>query len=237
MAPSPLRVQFLPMPIRTLKFTATPQQGKVSAILNQPADAIALLLIAHGAGTDMRHYFLEALSVALAEQRIATFRYNFPYKEKGGKGGPNGQAIIFETIRRALAAATQAAPNLPLFSGGKSFGGRMTSLLAAQEPLPGLRGLVFFGFPLHPAGKPAIQRADHLRDHDLPLLFLWGPRDTLALADRIHPVVKKLGPRASLHEVAGADHSFKTLKRDTRTEADVVAELAEVTAAWIAERR
>ena len=224
------------MPTRNLKFTATPQHGKVSAILNRPAEARALLLLAHGAGTDMRHYFLEALSAALADKHIATFRYNFPYKEKGGKGGPNGQAILFETIRNALAAAASAAPELPLFAGGKSFGGRMTSLAAAPRPLPGVRGLVFFGFPLHPAGKPAIDRAAHLVEHELPLLFLWGPRDTLALPKLIQPIVAGLGARASLHEVAGADHSFKVLKRDTRTEADVVAELAQVTAAWIAER-
>jgi hypothetical protein len=219
-----------------LKFEATHEQGQVSALLKRPEDALALLLIAHGAGTDMEHYFLHGLAAALATQRIGSFRYNFPYREGGKRGGPNGKNILIATVRAAVAAASKAVPDLPLYAGGKSMGGRITSMAASEQPLPGVRGLLFFGFPLHPAGKPATERAEHLAAVELPMLFLQGPRDTLALPELIQPVVKKLGARASLHSVDGADHSFKVLKRSERTEADVIEELARVSATWIAER-
>lgn len=223
-------------PTTRLKFEATPERGQVSALFTRPEDALALLVIAHGAGTDMEHYFLNGLAAALAGQRIASFRYNFPYREGGKRGGPNGKAILMATVRAALAAAAAAAPDLPLFAGGKSMGGRITSMAASQAALPGVRGLIFFGFPLHPAGKPATERGDHLAAVEIPMLFLQGPRDTLALPELIGPLVRQLGPRASLHSVDGADHSFKVLKRSERTEADVIEELAQVSAAWMAER-
>ena len=222
----------MPTP-KTLKFTATPEQGRVSALFLRPQRAKALLMLAHGAGTDMRHHFMEDLSQALAANQIATFRYNFPYKEKGGGGGPNGKDVLKATVRSAAETAARTAPDLPLFSGGKSLGGRMTSLASSEGPLPKVRGLVFFGFPLHPASKPATERAEHLSRVVAPMLFLQGPRDTLATPKLLVPVVKRLGELATLHVVDGADHGFKVLKSSGRSEADVVQELAEVAATWM----
>ncbi|HKY78567.1 MAG TPA: alpha/beta family hydrolase [Anaerolineales bacterium] len=215
-----------------LRFTATPQQGQVSALLLRPPDAVAVLVIAHGAGTDMRHSSLETLSEALFEQRVATFRYNFPYME-GGRGRISPKPVLTATVRAAVAAAVEAAPGLPLFAGGRSMGGRMTSLAASQEPLPGVKGLIFFAFPLHPAGKPGTERAEHLFQVNIPMLFLQGPRDALASPELLAPIIKRLGRRATLHMVAGADHGFKVLKSAGRTEAEVLRELAETTAGWI----
>jgi len=219
---------------KLLKFTATPQQGRVSALLLRPLDAIALLVLAHGAGTEIRHRSLATLSEALAEQQIATLRYNFPYKEQG-RGGPNPKAVLTATVRAAVQAASQAATDLPLFAGGRSMGGRMTSLAASEAPLPGVKGLVFFGFPLHPAGKPGTERAEHLFQVKLPMLFLQGPRDALAKPELLKPILKRLGKQAKLHWVAGADHSFKVQKSSGRTEQDVLPELAETAAAWMRE--
>ncbi|HEX9595385.1 MAG TPA: alpha/beta family hydrolase [Anaerolineales bacterium] len=216
----------------SLKFAATPEQGKVSALLLKPPDAVALLVLAHGAGTDMRHRSLETLSNALAEFQLATFRYNFPYME-GRRGRISPKPLLTATVRAAVAAAAKAAPGLPICAGGRSMGGRMTSLAASQAPLAGVRGLVFFAFPLHPAGKPGTERAEHLFEVDLPMLFLQGPRDDLATPELLAPIIKRLGPRATLHTVAGADHSFKVLKSSGRTEAEVLRELAETTAGWI----
>src|SRR3990172_5558180 len=168
---------------KTLKFTATPDQGSVSALFLRPEKAVALLMLAHGAGTDMRHFFMEDLSQALAERRIATFRYNFPYKEKAGGRGPNSKPVLTATVRAAAQAAASAAPDLPLFAGGKSMGGRMTSLACSEAPLPKVKGLIFFGFPLHPPGKPGTERAEHLFQVTVPMLFLQGPRDNLAKPD------------------------------------------------------
>ena len=190
-------------------------------------------MLAHGAGTDMRHTFMEDLSQALAANQIATLRYNFPYKEKLGRGGPNKRGVLTATVRAAAGAAARAAPDLPLFAGGKSMGGRMTSLASSEGPLPKVKGLVFFAFPLHPAGKPATERADHLSLVEAPMLFLQGPRDTLATPELLGPVIKRLGKRASLHMVEGADHGFKVLKRSGRTEEEVILELAETAANWI----
>lgn len=222
----------MPIP-KTLKFTATPEQGRVSALFLRPPRAMAQLMLAHGAGTDMRHYFMEDLSQALAANQIATFRYNFPYKERGGGGGPNGKEVLKATVRSAAEAAARAAPDLPLFAGGKSLGGRMTSLASSEGPLLKVNGLVFFGFPLHPAGKPATVRAEHLSHVDTHMLFLQGPRDTLALPELLGPVIKRLGKRATLHMVEGADHGFKVLKSSGRTEQEVIVELAETAAKWI----
>jgi len=212
---------------------ATPEQGRVSALFLRPPRAMALLMLAHGAGTDMRHSFMEGLSQELAANQIATLRYNFPYKEKGGGGGPNGKDVLKATVRSAAEAAASSAPDLPLFAGGKSMGGRMTSLASCEGPLPKVKGLIFFGFPLHPAGKPATDRAEHLVLVDAPMLFLQGPRDTLATPELLGPVIKRLGKRATLHMVEGADHGFKVLKRSGRTEEEVFLELAEIAATWI----
>ncbi|MCW5876875.1 MAG: alpha/beta hydrolase [Anaerolineales bacterium] len=224
------------MPDTRLTFEATPQQGRVSALLRLPEGASALLVLAHGAGTDMRHRSLEMLSEQLAANGIATFRYNFPYKEKG-RGGPNPKPVLTATVRAAVQAAAEAAPGLPLFAGGRSMGGRMTSLAASEAPLPGVRGLVFFGFPLHAAGKPGTERGEHLAAVSVPMLFLQGPRDTLALPELLEPVVAGLGRRARLHMLAGADHSYKVLKSSGRSEAEVYAEAAAVAAGWMAKQK
>ena len=220
------------MKTRKLKFTATPEQGKVSAILLRPEKTKALLVLAHGAGNDMVHPGQEKLATALADEGVASFRYNFPFKEKG-RGGPNTAKVLTQTVRSAVGAAAKAAPELPLFAGGRSMGGRMTSLTASEEALPDVRGLVFFGFPLYPAGKPSTERAEHLKAVGLPILFVSGTRDTLASLDRLQPVVKKLGRGARLHIVEGADHSFRLLKRSERTEAGMYAEIAATTSQWI----
>jgi hypothetical protein len=221
---------------KSLKFVATPEEGEVSALFLRQPKADALLLMAHGAGTDMRHRSMETLSQALAEQGIATFRYNFPYKERPGGGGPGNKKAIIATVRSAAEAAVNEAPDLPLFAGGRSFGGRMSSLAASQAPLPNVRGVVFFGFPLHPPGKPGTERAEHLFKVEIPMLFLQGPRDNLATPELLEPIVKDLGNRATLHMVAGADHSFNVLKSSGRTSADVIEELALTASTWMREQ-
>jgi predicted alpha/beta-hydrolase family hydrolase len=217
---------------KNLKFVATPEEGQVSAILMRPENAWALLVLAHGAGTDMRHRSMEELSQALAEKGIGTFRYNFPYKEKGS-GRPDNKTVTSATVHAAVDAAAKEAAGLPLFAGGRSFGGRMTSLAASQAPLPTVRGIVFFAFPLHPPGKPGTERAEHLSNVNVPMLFLQGPRDSLAKPELLEPVVMKLGKKATLHSIAGADHSFKVLKSSGRTEADVLEELVSTVTHWM----
>ncbi len=218
---------------KALKFIATAEQGQVSALLLRPEKASALLLFAHGAGTDMRHKSMEDLSQALAHVGIATFRYNFPYKERPGGAGPNNKPALFATVRAAAEAAAKAAPDLPLFAGGRSMGGRITSLTASEAPLSNVKGLIFFGFPLHPDGRPSTERAEHLFKVSVPMLFLQGPRDTLATPELLSPIIERLGERATLHSVTGADHSFKVLKSSGRTDQSVITELAETAAKWI----
>ncbi len=213
-----------------LRFQASKSSGEVSAILERPENARFLLALAHGAGAGMRHRFMDAIAAALAARGIATFRYQFPYMEK--KSRPDPKPVLLATVRSAVAAAHGAASDLPLLAGGKSMGGRMTSLASAEESLPGVRGLVFFGFPLHPQGEPGIERAEHLARVTTPMLFLQGTRDKMADMDLMRPVVEKLGPVATLHVVEGGDHSFEVLKRSGRSDADVLDELARVTAAW-----
>jgi hypothetical protein len=225
----------MPSP-KSLKFIATPEEGEVSALLLRPANAAALLVLAHGAGTDMRHRSMETLSQALAEKGVATFRYNFPYKEKPGGGRPDNKEVATATVRAAANAATQAAGGLPLFVGGRSFGGRMSSLAASQTPLPGVRGIVFFAFPLHPPGKPGTERAEHLFKVDVPILFLQGPRDTLATPELLKPIIEKLGKRGTLHMIEGGDHSFKVLKSSGRTEKEVIEELVSTAAVWMSKQ-
>ena len=213
------------------RFTASRSSGEVSALLVRPAEARMLLVLGHGAGAGMRHRFMEAAVSALAAHGIATFRYQFPYVEKGGSR-PDPQPILLATVRAAVAAARSDVPDLPLLAGGKSMGGRMTSLAAAGADLADVRGLVFFGFPLHPPGAPATARAEHLDRVRVPTLFLQGTRDKLADLDLLRPVIERLGERATLHIVDGADHSFEVPKRSGRGLPEVLDELAATVAAW-----
>jgi uncharacterized protein len=216
---------------RELKFTATPEKGEVSALLLRPADATHLLVLGHGASTNMRHRTLQSIAEAMAGAGIATFRYNFPYMEHGRSR--DSQAVCIATIRSAVAAAHKPASDLPLLAGGHSFGGRMTTTAASEAPLEGVRGLVLFSFPLHPPGKPDTKRADHLSAVTVPMLFLSGTRDDLASLDLLKPVCKKLGKLATLHLLDTADHGFRTLKRSRKTEEDVFAEMARVVREWV----
>jgi predicted alpha/beta-hydrolase family hydrolase len=214
-----------------VRFTATSRSGEVSGLLLRPRDAVALLVLAHGAGAGMRHAFLEDLARSLAGAGFATLRYQFPYTEKKLKR-PDPPAILTATVRAAVRLAAEKAGGLPLFAGGKSMGGRMTSTAQASEPLPGVRGLAFFGFPLHAAGKPELARAAHLADVQIPTLFLQGTRDALADLDLIRTVTAELGDSATLHITEGADHSFHVLKRSGRTDQDVMQELVATFRDW-----
>jgi len=215
------------------RFLASQSSGEVSAILQRPDDARMLYVFGHGAGAGMRHRFMQAASDKLGEHGIATFRYQFPYVEKRIRR-IDPQPILLATVRSAVAAAAASASDLPLLAGGKSMGGRMTSLASAAEPLPQVRGLVFFGFPLHPAGAPAVTRAEHLDRVSIPMLFLQGTRDKLADLDLLRPILERQGRRASLHVIDGADHSFEVPKRSGRNLADVLEEVARTTASWAA---
>ena len=210
---------------------AVPGAGQVSALLLRPAKSHCLLVLAHGAGAGMRHSFLESLAAALADAGVATLRYEFPYMEQGRKS-PDRPDKLAATVQSAVSAAVKAAPDLALFAGGKSMGGRMTSQAAAQGLLPEIKGIVFFGFPLHPPKQPSIKRADHLAKVEVPMLFLQGTRDTLADLSLIRSVCAKLGPRATLHIFETADHSFHVLKTSGKNDAAVMQELAQITAAW-----
>lgn len=211
---------------------AVPGAGEVSALLWRPTRARALLVLGHGAGAGMRHAFLQAICSELEEQGIATLRYNFPYAERGARR-PDRPPILVESVRAAVGAADQRSEGLPLFAGGKSMGGRMTSTAAAEGKLGPARGVVFLGFPLHPAGRPSTGRAAHLERVTLPLLFLQGTRDALAELDLLRPVCEALGSRATLHVVEGADHGFRVLKRSGRAEEEVRRELATVVVDWM----
>ena len=213
------------------KFLATEEKGEVSSILIRPEAANWLLVLGHGSGANMRHQNLTTISERLAEVDIATFRYQFPYMERGG-GGRDSQAVSLATVRAAVQAAHNAAEDLPLLAGGHSFGGRMTSIAAAEASLPFVNGLVFFGFPLHPSGKRGIERAAHLPDIDVPLLFLSGTRDKLAELDLLQPVCDNLGDKATLHLLDTADHGFKILKRSRKSDEDVYVEMARVLNEW-----
>jgi uncharacterized protein len=206
--------------------------GAVSALLLRPAQARAVYVLAHGAGAGMAHASMEAIASGLAERGIATLRYQFPYMEKGSKR-PDPPAVAHAAVRAAVAEAARHCGGLPLFAGGKSFGGRMTSQAQAIAPLPGVQGLVFLAFPLHPAGKPSSDRAKHLSDVKIPMLFLQGTRDGLAELELLEPVVKGLGSLATLHLVKEADHSFHVLARSGRDDREVMDEVLDAFAAWI----
>jgi predicted alpha/beta-hydrolase family hydrolase len=205
-------------------------------LLVRPHDARLLYVLAHGAGTGMRHHFLAQAADVFAARGIATYRYEFPYMQ-AGKSRPDSPGVAEAAVRAAVVAAAHRAPDLPLIAGGKSFGGRMTSQAQAREPLPGVRGLVFLGFPLHPPGRPGTARAEHLTSVDVPMLFLQGTRDEFAQLDLLEQVVTGLGDRATLHLVEEGDHSFNVPKRAGKTEAHVMNELAVAFSDWAARQR
>jgi uncharacterized protein len=215
-----------------IRFAVSKKAGEVSGLLLMPKGAKVLLVVAHGAGAGMRHRFMEQICAKLAEREVATLRYQFPYMEKGIKR-PDPEAVLTATVRSAAGAAKEFARGMPVFAGGKSMGGRMTSLAAAKESLDGIKGLIFFGFPLHAAGKPSAERGKHLSDIDVAMLFLQGSRDTLADLKLLKPLCQRLGKRAELFIVDGGDHSFHKLKSSGSSEDAVLDEVAERTTSWM----
>ncbi|MBR1179130.1 dienelactone hydrolase family protein [Bradyrhizobium sp. KB893862 SZCCT0404] len=206
--------------------------GAVSAILTQPDQPRACYVLAHGAGADMRHAFMEKVAAGLADRGIATFRFNFHYMEEK-KGRPDQPAVAHAAVRAAVAEAARLCLGVLLVAGGKSFGGRMTSQAQSKAPLPGVKGLAFLGFPLHAAKKPSSERAEHLAGIAIPMLFLQGTRDELADLGHLKPVITSLGAKARLHEVEGGDHSFAVLKKSGRTNEEALTEVLDTLAAWI----
>ncbi|MHA1157841.1 MAG: alpha/beta hydrolase family protein [Alphaproteobacteria bacterium] len=211
---------------------ALDEERSVSALLDLPADAQALYVLAHGAGAGMTHRFMGAIATALTVRRIATLRYNFHYMERGSRR-PDSPRIAHAAVRAAVTDATIAAPGLPLFAGGKSFGGRMTSQAQAAAALPGVHGLIFMGFPLHPPGKVGSERGDHLFDVAIPMLFLQGARDEFAKLELLEPLCERLGASANLRLIESGNHSFRVPKATGLSEADVIDVLADAAAAWI----
>ncbi|HEY1751943.1 MAG TPA: alpha/beta family hydrolase [Caulobacteraceae bacterium] len=209
------------------------ETSSVSGLWLAPPDARAALVLAHGAGAGMTHKAMAATAEGLAERGVATLRYQFPYMEKGDRR-TDPPAVAHAAVRAAVAEGRRRAGVPPLFAGGRSFGGRMTSQAQAQTPLDGVRGLVFFAFPLHPAGKPSIDRAAHLADVAIPMLFLQGTKDLLAELDLLRPVVARLGARTTLELSDDADHSFHVPARTGRKDAEVMADLLDRAAAWMA---
>ncbi len=207
----------------------------LSALLLAPRDARACYVLAHGAGAGMAHPFMAAVATGLAERAIATLRFQFPYMEQGSKR-PDPPQVAHAAVRAAVAEAARRLPGIALFAGGKSYGGRMSSQAQAAAPLAGVRGLVFLGFPLHPAGKPSDERARHLFDVKVPMLFLQGTRDALAEPGLLEPLVRRLGARATLERFADADHSFHVPARSGRKDAEVMADLLDRLARWVAAR-
>lgn len=213
------------------QFLAAEDKGEVSSLLIRPDGAQWLLVLGHGASTNMRHATLQTIAERLADVGIATFRYNFPYAEQGG--GRNSNAVCQETVRLAVAAAHTAANDLSILVGGHSFSGRMSSMAAAAAPIEHVRGLVFFAFPLHPSGKPSTDRAAHLSDVTIPMFFLSGTRDKLGELDLLQSTCEGIGDRATLHLLDTADHGFKILKRSRNTDEDVFVEMARVINEWV----
>lgn len=217
--------------IGELRFAAAPGAGDVSGMLLKPAACRALLVLGHGAGAGMRHRFMDGIAEALANHAIATFRYQFPYVEAGGRR-PDRAPVLTGTVRAAVAAARELEPGLPLLAGGKSMGGRMTSQAQSQGSLSGVRGLVFFGFPLHRPGDPSDARADHLHDVHVPMLFVQGTRDRLAEMERMERVVARLGSGAVMHVVRDGDHGFDVLKRTGVPTEEVYYDMAAAVRQW-----
>jgi predicted alpha/beta-hydrolase family hydrolase len=216
--------------VRNLQFPVSNQE-EVSALLQIPENAACLYVMAHGAGAGMNHRFMAAMANELAAVGVATLRYQFLYMEQH-RHVPDKQPVLTATVAAAVRFAVKCAPKLPLFAGGKSMGGRMTSLAASEQRLEGVRGLIFLGFPLHPPKRPSIKRAEHLERVQLPMLFLQGTRDDLADLSLLRPICDELGSRATLHVIEGADHSFHMLKRSGNTDAQVLSDLAQPIKNW-----
>ncbi len=214
-----------------LQFDISPDT-RVSALWQRPDDALACYVLAHGAGAGMNHPFMAAMAAELTDRGVATLRYQFPYVERHSRR-PDSEAVCQATVRAAVATAQALDPGLPTFAGGKSFGGRMTSQAQAVAPLPQVRGLIFLGFPLHPAGNPSIRRAEHLQRIRIPMLFLQGTRDALADLALLQPVIDGLGTFAGLRLSAGADHSFHVLQSSGTTDVKVRSALADDMVAWL----
>jgi len=217
--------------VQELKF-AVGDAGDVSALLMRPEGARACYVLAHGAGAGMRHASMEAIASGLAARGIATLRYQFPYMEKGSKR-PDPPALAHATVRAAVAEAARVCPGMPLLAGGKSFGGRMTSQAHDKAPLQGVRGIAFFGFPLHQPGEPSLNRAAHLFGVDIPMLFLQGTRDALADVSLLKLALRDFKQLATLHLAEGADHSFHVLKRSGRNDGEVLVEILDAFANWV----
>jgi len=207
----------------------------VNVLFESPKDAFACYVVAHGAGAGMKHPFMAAIAKGLAERGVATLRYEFPYMERGSKR-PDTPAVAKARVREAVAEALRRASGLPLFAGGKSFGGRMTSQAQAEAALRGVAGLVFLGFPLHAPGKPSDERAAHLADVKVPMVFLQGTRDDFATLDLLRPLVKRLGKRATLEIFDDADHSFHVPARSGRTDAEVMSDVLDRSVRWMREQ-
>jgi predicted alpha/beta-hydrolase family hydrolase len=222
----------MPIEIRELTIRVTVPPGEVSALLMLPENAVYLLVLAHGAGANMRHATMQAIAERLAGAGIATLRYNFPYME-AGRPRVDSPQVSAATVCAAAAKARELAPDLPLLAGGHSFGGRMTTTAASESPLEGVKGLVLCSFPLHMPDKPDTKRAEHLSSVTVPMLFLSGTRDKLADLDLLKPVVEKLGGLGTLHLLDTADHSYKVLKRTRESKEDVFAEMARVIKDWV----
>lgn len=204
----------------------------VSGLWMKPDSPVAVLVLAHGAGAGMAHKSMAAIAEGLAERGVATLRYNFPYMERGSKR-PDTPALAHEAVRAAVARAARLAPDLPLFAGGRSFGGRMTSQAQAAEALPGVRGLVFFAYPLHPPAKPGVERAEHLAGVKIPRLFLQGSRDEFARLDLLQATVDALGDQATLKLLDAADHAFHVPAKSGRKDAEVLSEALDAARAWM----
>jgi len=218
--------------IKSINFNASKSSGNVSGLLLMPKNSKAVLVFAHGAGAPMDHPFMHDMALHLAEQNIGTLRYNFPYTEKRSRRIDPPQ-ILIETVKSAVTAVKKYSEDIPIYAGGKSMGGRMTSQAAAVDKLEDVKGLIFFGFPLHPVGKESTDRADHLFKINMPLLFLQGSRDRLANLNLFKPIIESLGKKALLHVLEGADHSFHMLKSSGISDEQVLAELAKTTSDWI----
>lgn len=216
----------------SIKINVSEKYGDVSGILMLPDEAKCFLLLAHGAGAGMTHSFMERMAQNLADLHIATLRYNFPYTEKNSKR-PDPAPVLLQTVKAAYTAAQKYAKGLPVFAGGKSMGGRMTSTAVSKNLLPEVKGIIFFGFPLHAPGQPSNHRAEHLYQVQEPMLFLQGTKDKLADLNLLQPVIDTLKERATLYIVEGADHSFHLPKSAGKNDDDVLKELAGEVKKWI----
>lgn len=215
----------------TRRLTIDTQNGDVSGLFDTSTDPSFLYVVAHGAGAGMEHPFLQALAENLVSRGAATLRYQFPYME-AKKNRVDSPAVAAAVVRAAVERAQQLMPNVPLLAGGKSFGGRMTSHAQANAALPGVYGLAFLGFPLHAPGKPSVDRAAHLAQVAVPMLFLQGTRDEFARLDLVQQVVQELGPRATLVLTADGDHSFAVRKRSGSTSGQAFQSLCDSLVTW-----